>query len=221
MNLSKLVFLAVKNVIYLDDEGFTYDSFLAGEYDNNIDYARSINNVFTPLNKAIHRLSDRHKIKHKVVPIGMTNNVGMLDITAYKNDVKKVVNVFTLSSSGTYYRANFREYGRDKIAVINFSKNTTYYMEYIQDIKYFEKDDFYVRQVTEEETISQDIDLKDYGITDTMCSYIIEFVQGHLLEPINPEEANMHRIYAEQCFDDLDNQQTSFSQTSVAKKYKI
>ena len=67
MLLSQLVFQAVKNVKYIDDTDFNVDDFRIGTYiiNRDLDYINSINNVFAPLNEAIHRLSDRGKIKNK------------------------------------------------------------------------------------------------------------------------------------------------------------
>ncbi len=54
-----------------------------------------------------------------------------------------------------------------------------------------------------------------------MCSYIIEYAAGRLLEPIAPELANMHITRSEQYFDDLEEQQTPFSQNKITTKYRI
>ena len=91
----------------------------------------------------------------------------------------------------------------------------------VQDIKRFNKSDFYKRIDDEGNEEVKDIELKDYGITDTMTSYIIEFVKGLLLETIAPEMANMHRVYAEQYFDDLEEQQTLFNQNKVNNVLKM
>ena len=170
MYLSRLIYECVKNVIYLGDEGFTYESFVAGDYDNNLDYATSINNVFTPLNKAIHRLSDRNKIKNKVVGIGMVGVNGLAEISDYSKDIKKITNVFSLSSNGMYFRNEFREYGRDKIVIMNPSSSSVYYMEYMQDIKHFTRDDFFKKEIADNEYEERDIDLKEYGITESIFS---------------------------------------------------
>ena len=208
MKLSNLVFECVKNVKYLDDQNFTYNSFLSGEYDTVDDYSNSINNVFTPLNTAIHRLSDRNKIGSKVESVNFPNNENILDISSFKNDVKRIVNVFTLNN-GQYNRCNFRELGKDKLYLSNVTGNKTIYVEYLQDIPHFKKEDFYFSEGTQ-----KDVDLRDYGIDETMCSYIIEFVKGYLFEQISPELANAHRIYAEQYFNDLE-ERTPFNQTNI------
>ena len=84
MKLSELVYECVKNVKYLDDPNFTYESFMLGDYDNDMDYSNSINNVFTPLNTAIHRLSDRRKIKNEIVFLGALPINRTFDISVFK-----------------------------------------------------------------------------------------------------------------------------------------
>ena len=220
MQLSKLVYEVVKNVKYLEDTGFTYEAFVRGEYDNDLDYKNSINNAFSPINEAIHRLSDRNKIKHKIELIGKANNNGIIDLGTLAYDINKIINVFSLLN-GDYVHVEFREFGKDKLLVTSNSDNELY-LEYIQDICHFSKDDIYFFTDNNNIIEKKDVDLKkDYGITETMCSYIIEYAAGRLLEPIAPELANMHITRSEQYFDDLEEQQTPFSQNKITKKYRI
>lgn len=220
MQLSKLVYEVVKNVKYLEDTGFTYEAFVRGEYDNDLDYKNSINNAFSPINEAIHRLSDRNKIKHKIELIGKANNNGIIDLGTLAYDINKIINVFSLLN-GNYVHVEFREFGKDKLLVTSNSDNELY-LEYIQDICHFSKDDIYFFTDNNNIIEKKDVDLKkDYGITETMCSYIIEYASGRLLEPIAPELANMHITRSEQYFDDLEEQQTPFSQNKITTKYRI
>lgn len=220
MQLSKLVYEVVKNVKYLEDTGFTYEAFVCGEYDNDLDYKNSINNAFSPINEAIHRLSDRNKIKHKIELIGKANNNGIIDLGTLAYDINKIINVFSLLN-GNYVHVEFREFGKDKLLVTSNSDNELY-LEYIQDICHFSKDDIYFFTDNNNIIEKKDVDLKkDYGITETMCSYIIEYAAGRLLEPIAPELANMHITRSEQYFDDLEEQQTPFSQNKITTKYRI
>ena len=220
MQLSKLVYEVVKNVKYLEDTGFTYEAFVRGEYDNDLDYKNSINNAFSPINEAIHRLSDRNKIKHKIELIGKANNNGIIDLGTLAYDINKIINVFSLLN-GNYVHVEFREFGKDKLLVTSNSDNELY-LEYIQDICHFSKDDIYFFTDNNNIIEKKDVDLKkDYGITETMCSYIIEYAAGRLLEPIAPELANMHITRSEQYFDDLEEQQTPFSQNKITTKYRI
>ena len=218
--MSKLVYEVVKNVKYLEDTGFTYEAFVRGEYDNDLDYKNSINNAFSPINEAIHRLSDRNKIKHKIELIGKANNNGIIDLGTLAYDINKIINVFSLLN-GDYVHVEFREFGKDKLLVTSNSDNELY-LEYIQDICHFSKDDIYFFTDNNNIIEKKDVDLKkDYGITETMCSYIIEYAAGRLLEPIAPELANMHITRSEQYFDDLEEQQTPFSQNKITTKYRI
>lgn len=220
MQLSKLVYEVVKNVKYLEDTGFTYEAFVRGEYDNDLDYKNSINNAFSPINEAIHRLSDRNKIKHKIELIGKANNNGIIDLGTLAYDINKIINVFSLLN-GDYVHVEFREFGKNKLLVTSNSDNELY-LEYIQDICHFSKDDIYFFTDNNNIIEKKDVDLKkDYGITETMCSYIIEYAVGRLLEPIAPELANMHITRSEQYFDDLEEQQTPFSQSKITTKYRI
>lgn len=220
MQLSKLVYEVVKNVKYLEDTGFTYEAFVRGEYDNDLDYKNSINNAFSPINEAIHRLSDRNKIKHKIELIGKANKNGIIDLGTLAYNINKIINVFSLLN-GNYVHVEFREFGKDKLLVTSNSDNELY-LEYIQDICHFSKDDIYFFTDNNNIIEKKDVDLKkDYGITETMCSYIIEYAAGRLLEPIAPELANMHITRSEQYFDDLEEQQTPFSQNKITTKYRI
>jgi len=210
MKLSRLTYEVVKNVKYLEDTGFTYIAFKEGEYDGDQDYANSINNAMTPINEAIHRLSDRNKIMYQIVCVNVPSD-GIVDITRYSSSIKKIKAMFYLNN-GKYKNVSYRELGRGFV-LINNVLNLPLYIQYIEDIKNFEKDDIYNSET--------DVELSNVGISETMCSYIIEYAQGKLQEPIAPELANLHITRAEQYFDDLEEQQTYFNQECVTKKYGI
>lgn len=220
MKLSHLVFDTVKNVKYLEDTNFSYDSFLRGEFDNDMDYANSINNVFSPLNEAIHRLSDMNKLSFCIEQLPSPGPNGIITIEAMEYDIKTIVSIFTLDN-GDYKKLNYREFGRDKILLLNSPTNNPIFIEYIQDIPNFSKSDIFYFEENGVVIDQRDIELKEYGISDTMCSYIIEYCQGKLLEPIAPELANLHLTRAEQYFSGLDQRQTSYHQTRIGKKYRI
>lgn len=210
MKISELTYQVVKNVKYLEDEGFTYEAFTNKEYDDDQDYANSINNAMTPINEAIHRLSDRNKIAFKIVSVGVPTN-NLVSIGAFAKKVKKIKSVFYMVDGG-YDAVGFREYNKEYIFVERVL-NATLYVQYIEDIKHFALDDIYDEE--------KDIELDTLGISETMCSYIIEYAQGKLQETIEPSLANMHVTRAEQYFDDLEEQQIIFSQRVVTKKFRI
>lgn len=208
MKLSELVYQAVKNVKYLEDDGFTYDAFLEGEYDNDQDYANSINNAMAPINEAIHRLSDRNKIAYEIGTIGFVES-DLVDISMISR-IKKIKSMFYKTPDGFEY-VGWREFGKGFV-IVDRVLNAPLYIQYIQDIPAFKMSD--VRG-------DSDPDLQNYGISETMCDYIVEYVQGKLQETIAPELANLHVTRAEQYFDDLEEQQNVFTQRKVTKKYRI
>ena len=221
MKLSKLTYLAVKNVVYLDDEGFTYEAFITGEYDNNLDYATNINNVFAPINKAIHRLSDRDKLPTKIYYLPQQNSLeySLADI---KQDLNNIKNVFYFQD-GDYCSVDFRTFGLDKLILINAPINRQYIVEYVPDLPHFDREmyRYYYDEELEKVVEVLDIDLKDYGITDIMVSYIMDYVKGALLEVVDPNLAMVYLNRAEEYMEDLKDYSTHFNQKKVKKVYRI
>ncbi len=210
MKISEITYQVVKNVKYLEDIGFTYEAFVAKEFDGDQDYTMSINNAMAPINEAIHRLSDRNKIAFRIASIGTPTN-SLVDISLFSKRVKKIKSVFYMADNG-YEAVGFREYNKDFIFIERVLRKPLF-VQYVEDIPPFKLSDIYESDL--------DIDLSTIGITETMCDYIVEYAQGKLQEPIAPELANMHITRAEQYFDDLDEQQVVFSQRVVTRKFRI
>ena len=210
MKKSELTYEVVKNVVYYEDAGFTYQAFLDKDFDNDQDYANQINNAMAPINEAIHRLSDRNKILLPVVSVGVPQN-NLVNIEPFAKKVKVIKAVFYMKPSG-YEVVGYKEFNKGFLFIERVEPYQLF-VQFAEDIEPFKKEDIY-----EEE---KDIDLKTLNITDTMCSYIIEYAQGKLLEPIAPELANMHITRSEQYFDDLDDQSLTFTQRVITKKFRI
>ena len=212
MKLSELTYQVVKNVIYLEDAGFTYKAFIDGEYNEDQDYANFIVNAMVPISEAIHRLSDRNKIAYKIVSVGEPKE-NLVDISQLNTQIKKIKSVFYMKG-GQIIRVGFREFATGFIFIQNVLRYPLY-IQFIEDIPHLSIGTGV--NYSEE----KDINLKNVGISETMCDYIIEYAQGKLLEQIAPELANLHINRAEQYFDDLEEQQTYFAQEVVEKKYGI
>lgn len=232
MLLSRLVYEAVKNVKYLDDTEFTLEAFRKGDFVDDLDYANSINNAFTPINEAIHRLSDLGKIRHRIATVEISTTTGTIDFSSVEevvnHPIKEILSVFVYSNAGDdYITFPFREVGVNKIQLVGarLYAGISVNIEYIEDIPMFSLNDYNypstVYDETEDEESYRDVELRDYGINDTMASYIIEYTKGALFEPIAPEIANMHTTRAEQYFADLPIQQTSFYQKEIRKTHSI
>lgn len=210
MKLSELAYRAIKNVIYYEDAGFTYEAFMGKDFDTDQDYSNNINNVMEPINEAIHRLSDREKIMFQVASAGVPSN-NLVDISVFANKVKTIKAVFYITHNG-YESVGYKEYSKGFVFVERLLKKPLF-IQYVEDIKAFKKEDIYDEE--------KDVELETLGLNDTMCSYIVEYAQGKLLEPISPNLANMHITRAEQYFDDLEPQSMVFTQQVITRKFRI
>ena len=220
MLLSKLVFLCVKNVIYLNDTSFNYPGFCSGDFDNNIDYVTNINNVFSPLNEAIARLQDLDKIPYVVEEIAPSED-RTIDLSLLEKQPRQIIGVAVVDTYGNYRKLAFTMFGKDKIRIKSpySSFETKIYVEFKEEIETFSKLDILP---LEEDGTDNNIDLfKKYGIDEAMSNYIMEYVQGKLLEPIAPELANMHITRSESYFNNLRTAIKSFPQSRVELLYTM
>ena len=237
MKLSKLVFLCVKNVLYLNDSSFNYMSFLRQDFDADPDYDTNINNVFTPLNEAIARLSDLERIPYKLEQVKFESNSKTIDLknlTQVSEDkvaikVKEVCGVGQFLNGRPFLLA-YKQIG-DKVIVIDdlADRSQPVYIEYKEDIPYFDRDNIPAKdpdtqdvRVDTSGNPTPDVDLKEeYGLNDSMCNFVIEYVKGKLEEPIAPDIANMHLTRAEAYFSNIRTVRPVFVQRVVRNYYKI
>jgi len=225
MLLSKLVYLSVKNVLYLADSSFTYEAFLEGDFNNDSDYATNINNVFSPLNQAIARLNDLERIPYKVDSISYRDIVSnVLDYSKLSSSASEIINVVQ-HYKGEYRNLAFRQFGVNKILITDYFVESSEYpilVEYKQELPYFGITDIQEVELVNGEVLDDNIDLKvAYGISESASNYVMEYVQGRLLEPIAPDLANMHISRAEQYFAGLKANVSMFHQDQVENIYKI
>jgi len=213
MLLSKLVYLSIKNVIYQNDGTFTYESFMNGNFDNDIDLSMQINNAFSPLNEAIARLNDLNRIPYRFEK--KTPSIyGEIETGEFSHDVKEIIGVMQNNEA-----IAFKQLG-STLYLEKFDSSKEAIIEYKEDIKFFTSEDLVELDYDELGGYEDhNIDLKEYGLNDSMCNYIIEFVKGKLLEPIAPELANLHITTAEQYFASLNQVKRATIQTIISKKY--
>ena len=222
MNLSKLVFLCVKNAIYYDDASFSFDNFKRGLQDGNPDYATNINNVYLPLNEAIARLSDLERIPYKVLEV---NNIidGVINLANIEEEnnlkIKEVINVAILPR---YVKIDHKNLGANKILLnCKISTPRDLVIEVKEDIPYFDSSYYFYKKNDEDTLEEHDTDLRNYNINNSMCNYIMEYVMGKLTEQINPEIATMHITRAEAYFNNIRPNHSNLTQRVVEKVYGI
>ena len=218
MKLSKLVYQCVKNVIYFDDTSFSYEAFVHGDFDNNVDYANNINNVFAPINEAIARLSDLERIPYRVEECTIVEDIIKLNECDYP--VKEVISVAQGSYRG-FVKLIHRPFGLGNIYVYDYNPYARTFIEYKEDIPMFNSTYY---SYTNSDYLSfdeKDTELRDYGISDSMCNYIIEYVMGRLYEATSAEIANMHITRAEQYFSGIKSVTSAFVQKVVRNTYAV
>ncbi len=225
MNLSKLVYLSIKNAIYYDDASFSFDNFKKDLFNGDPDYATNINNVFLPLNEAIARLSDLERIPYKTIEISQNdfeNGFYVINLRTLEQrnniKIKEVINVVKIPS---YEKIEHKNMGIDKILLMNRFGIYNLYMEVKEDIPHFDSTSYYYKKDDEDTLEEYDVNLADYGINDSMCNYIMEYVMGRLTEQISPEIANMHITRAEQYFANIKPNNSNLTQRQVKNVYKI
>lgn len=222
MNLSKLVFLCVKNAIYYDDASFSFDNFKRGLHNGNPDYATNINNVYLPLNEAIARLSDLERIPYKILEVNNIIN-GVINLTNIEQEnnlkIKEVINVAVLPK---FVKIDHKNLGGNKVLINgNISTPRDLVIEVKEDIPYFDSTYYFYKKDNEETLEEHDTELRDYNISNSMCNYIMEYVMGKLTEQINPEIATMHITRAEAYFNNIRPNYSNLTQRVVEKIYRI
>ena len=211
MVLRQLVYFTVKNVVFNDDTQFTYEAFGSGSYDNAPEYSTEINNVFLPINEAISRLSDLEKIPYKVVEVNKasidSNNVLSLSNTG----VKEVISLAQVYAGG-YKALKFKPLsyvGIQKILILDdVDQSMPLYLEYKEDIPFFT-------------SAHMSVELAGFGITSSMCNYIIEYASAKLSEDRSADLSNMHVTRAEQYFANINQVKSAFPQKQIEVKYGI
>ena len=244
MKLSELVFKTVKNTVYLDDVSFTYDRFKKGEFDDTADYGMYINNALLPINEAIARLNDLNRIPFSISNELSVDSDGIVAIPSELN-VKEIIAVGNITPYGVRI-VDYRPFGANQIMILNNTGFSLAYntklevpysnngdkvrLEYKQDIKHFDNNDWYYFNdyLLEDSEIEEtdydddkDVELKDYGINDSICNYIIEYASAKLSEDINASVSNLHINRAEAYFSNIEPCKSAFRQNVITPKYKI
>lgn len=224
MKLSELAYRSIKEAIYLDDSGFTLEAYKDGTYYESAEYGIQINNVFSPINEAISRLSDLEKLPYRVIEIpkeSITKDDGayIIDLSFVDEDIKDVINV-AYKNGSNFTKIEAKPFGIDKLIVSgSYSDYYRLFLEYKEEIPYFTEKEAGVYPYSDEET--GDTELKEYGINNAMCSYIMEYAMSKLSEDVDPSLSNLHLTRAEQYFSNLKSVTSTFKQNTVINKFKI
>lgn len=193
MKLSRLVYEVVTSGIQLPIQT-NYDSFIQGEYREDNDFAMQQANALSCINLAMSRLFEYdktlHYVKECVVNKGVSNIDGLGDVVNVQYNKKNI----KWSLVG----------GKDIMTEIPDGRKIM--VEYRAEIPYFTEEDVITQKVMPDgsvKIIGTDKELENYGITNRMIPYIVEFAKSQLMETIAPEMAVNHNNRAEQYFNSM------------------
>lgn len=199
MLLTRLVFECVKDSINSPEHSLSYTDFMKsmtqGDYIGK-QWSMQATGVMRAINLAMARLMTYEKIPFSTEEVEFQGGE-----CAFSKG--KVVNVF-VDGVSNYVPLRFTNRDRNtKIKVFGFEGKAV--VEYRKDIPHLTT-----------ESLAEDFDLKEeYGITDQMCEFIMEFVKAQLVENFSPELANNHATKAEQYFDSLEVYSTAHYQFEI------
>lgn len=222
MKLSRLAYEVVKSALKLGNQEFVYEAFRQKDFDSDIDYSADIDNCYTEINQAIHRLSDLRKIPFKVEPFQTNQGSSIFDFATTELKIKNIIAIVKLNeSNGDFQTIPFRTIGGSKVNLLGIGENSQkLYVEYAEDIPNFNEDDFDYSEYAETGEY-RDVELSDYGINESMCSKIILYASARLFAKVDPQIAAKEENIAEQYFDSLPVHGTSFTQKVIKATYRI
>lgn len=224
MLLSRLAFEAIKASSLQGDNALSYSDYLSGNGATNNDYSREINLVFVPLNEFFQRLSSLGKLPYKVKNIGTLSEsvTRIVNFSAISSSIKKIVNVFQFKGNN-YLNIEFREMNNQLYLIGDWVSDENIYVQYEDELPYFNEDDLVALVDNDDGTTTDgNIDLRsEYGITNEMCVYAIEWCQGKLMEDASPSMSQMHINHVESYLAGLQTPQTDFSQNAIEVKYHL
>lgn len=233
MELARLVYECVRDCNHIpENAGFSYDSFLDGQYDDDPNWATVIANVWSALNMAMSRLFDAGKIPLRESDPIRVDAGGLVKLP---DDCGEVVSVFTVDPSAPYgYRTlQYRGFGHGALA-LNVAREevgrTLVIVEYRPEIPHFDQGSISRATPTASDQGSRlgddgryidpnaGTDLRKlYGISDRACDYVKLFVRSELTRSMDPYLASQDRSMAEQCFQALMEFPPSHAQASVER----
>lgn len=215
MKLSTLLYEIVRGSITMPNPNISVESLtnsIVDKEDVGTQWALQVSAAFKALNLALSRLQDYRKIpfSHDFHTI-FTNNVADFD-------KGEIVNVVIPSFNG-YENIKFRTFDRNtKVELISRFEIANPIIEYKKTIPHFSESS--LSKITEDGDSNVDL-TKEYGITDQMCDYIIEFACAQIMEVVAPDLSNLHNSRAEQYFAGLETVGTAYRQDHVSDFYNF
>lgn len=207
MRLAELAYEVAKDSIEFPG-AINFIGFVRGDYDEDRDYSQQISSAFNYINLAFSRLiTDKKTLLF--VDKETSDDGGYIDMGGDK--VTAVIDM----PNPNYSNLRFMEYGNG-IAIEK--PGAEVYVEHRKTIPHFALDSIRKDGLDDDgkaTTVENEIELKDYGITDEMCSYVKEYAKGGMTEYISPSISQTHINMAESYFAKLKTMHTNYPQSHV------
>lgn len=213
MKLGSLIYEVVRDAIEFPS-GFNKIGFIRGDYDNDRDFSSQISFAFNYVNLAFTRLSTEGKTL-LMTTLKTSDASGYVGVT--EGEVISVVQ----GSLRRYNRVHFRSF-ENGIAVEPDYVGKELIVEYRPFIPRFDINSIRKEIIDEDKRVTNEeveIELKDYGVTDDMCSYVKEYAKGGLMEYLSPDLSSKHMQMAESYFRSLKTRYTDFPQMEVEDRF--
>lgn len=221
MRLAQLAYRVIRNNMQNPPEGLSFNAFVSGYHDQDPDYVSQISFAFEYIDRALQRLVTEKKTKPMVFKAA-PNHIAFVPFD--KGEVTAVV----LPKRDGYESLNWHEAeGGIVVSPLVYAKGedgkrtpALVCIEYRAAIPLFELEDIREEALDADGypiTKEREIDLEDYGVTDEMCAYVIEYAEAMLMENVSPDLSAKHLNYAETYFARLKTRYSGYPQTHVSK----
>lgn len=213
MKLGSLVYEVVRDAIEFPS-GFNKNGFIRGDYDEDRDFNSQISFAFNYVNLALTRLVTEKKTLLKVTS-KTSDAAGYIEFS--DGEITSVVT----DMSRDYKRVNFHTF-LNGIAVEEAYVGKPLVIEYRPNIPHFDMASIRDQTLDEDNDeiyVEVSVELKDYGISDEMCSYVKEYAKGGLMEYLSPELSQRHTQMAENYFSKLKTRYTEFPQRNIEDRF--
>ena len=219
MLLKDLVVEVIKDVVKNGDTSVTAVNLTSGLLTNDPQYSDLVNNAIPSINKAINRLVTMRKLPFKTWTVPVVYNAATDASKTYKqytltlpNDFKDVVSIVYVDPKGRLENVQWQTLSK-----------TSYYLPIKKGTDNVNHGEFMIQYAVTVPFLTSshyNTDLNtSYNITDEMAQYITLFTRADLWEVEQPQLAQTYRQYAEEYFDQIENQTKAFRQESVNIKY--
>ena len=238
MYLTKLVYLCAKAAADYGDPSFTLQSFVTGKAQEDEDYSAFIDKALPIVNEFIQHAYELNKLPCKVENLGSVpyifDSYPTLDLPS---DYGKCVSLFQIAckDGSDYQVVGYRVMGKKISPLAPYIVNWDFYLQYRPKVPYFhtiinsasyadeDEEPYFAYNGNEYENVEsllegEDIELEEYGFSDSLASICIAYVQGRLMD--DRAEGHSREVEAETRLQDITLDETLYTQKRAVRSFR-